>query len=93
MTKKWELLEEFAHYRARHGWKADEIKAVKKQLDKRVLLPDGTFKRPTLPSIAAEEIVVKQHLLDHALSLSEDERKVLKGAIERLYIYGLRKRY
>ncbi|HAL72607.1 MAG TPA: hypothetical protein DCP71_12645, partial [Verrucomicrobiales bacterium] len=92
-TKKWEMLEEYSHWRVRYGWKKYEIQALEQELKKSYQSPDGVKSRRHNPKRAAEEIIVKRHLLETAESLSEPERIVLEKAINQLYKYGLRYGY
>ena len=92
-TKKWEMLEEFAHYRVKQGWKKDEIKELRKKLRKISYGGRGEREGISEPAATAEEIIVKQHLLDHSSGLSEIERELLQNQIKQLYRYGLREGY
>ena len=92
-TKKWEMLEEYSHWRVRYGWKKSEIQALEQELKKSYLSPTGIKSRRHNYKRAAEEIIVKRHLLETAESLSEPERIVLEKAINQLYKYGLRYGY
>jgi hypothetical protein len=92
-TKKWEILEEFAHYRANQGWKSKEIKTLTDTLKKGVPKPGGGRQYLSNEKAVAEEIIIKQHLLENVTSLSNADRRVIQNQINQLYRYGFRRKY
>jgi len=91
--KKWEILEEYAHFRVKNsGWKSDEIAKVTAELSKSRSLPGGQRVRIQKPKDVAEEIVVKQFLIDNA-KLGPAEVEVLNRQINHLRTFGFSRGY
>jgi RHS repeat-associated protein len=92
-TKRWELLEEYTHYRADNGFMKDEIAKLTKQLRKGIQIPSGGWRSVSSPAKSAEEIIVKQYLLDHAQSLGPAEKQLLQDQIQWIRNYGIGDQY
>lgn len=92
-AKRWEFFEEFLHKKVAGGWKKDEIAALSKKLKK---VKDFKGKKSVgAPGTSAEEIIVKQWLLNHGslVGIGEPERKLLNSQINQLKNYGTKRGY
>ena len=92
-AKKWEFFEEFLHKKVAEGWKKDEISHLSKQLKK---VKDWKGKKSVgAPGTSAEEIIVKQWLLDHGslVGIGQPEKQLLKNQINQLKQYGTKRGY
>ncbi len=81
-TKRWELLEEILHHHVNtDGWKIDEIRSLKKVLQRR---------RIELARDVAEEIVIKQWLLQkgNLIGVGDATKQLLREQIQHLRSVG-----
>lgn len=90
-AKRWEFFEEFLHYVVdSKGWKKSEIEVLKKVL-RSTKDQYGRRARILKPARAAEEIVVKEWLIEHGLSLGLKKADIalLYEQVEILRKYGV----
>jgi hypothetical protein len=92
-SKKWEFFEEFLHKKVAKGWKKDEIANLTQEL--RTVKDYKGYKSVKAPAVAAEEIIVKQWLLQHAslVGVGEAEKNLLQNQINQLKQYGTGRGY
>lgn len=92
-SKKWEFFEEFLHKKVADGWKAKEIAQLSKQLKK--VKDHRGYRSVSAPGRSAEEIVVKEWLLQHGrlVGVGESEKTLLGNQIKQLRRYGTGKGY
>ena len=92
-TKKWEFFEEFLHKKVADGWKAKEIAELSKRLKK--VKDHKGHRSVSAPGRSAEEIMVKQWLLQHGrlVGVGEAEKTLLRNQIDQLGRYGTGRGY
>jgi hypothetical protein len=92
-AKKWEFFEEFLHSKVAGGWKSDEISNLTKQL--KTIKNYKGHKVVKAPATAAEEIIVKDWLLNHGIlvGVGPSEKTLLQNQIKQLQQYGTGRGY